>query len=174
MEIRLAENGDLSGWVQLVEPMRHLFPGLETPESMEGYTRDIAGAISRQEALCAVENGTICGVLAFSREENELAFLAVSAQHRRQGIARKLAERMFRELDPGPSGEAHHLSGRGARGGSRPEPVPAAGILSRQAGGGGRQSGHRNSCARRKFPVLKGVRQSEIPAFRGPAHRQTP
>ena len=56
MEIRLAENGDLSGWVQLVEPMRHLFPGLETPESMEGYTRDIAGAISRQEALCAVEN----------------------------------------------------------------------------------------------------------------------
>ena len=86
MEIRLAENGDLSGWVQLVEPMRHLFPGLETPESME--------------ALCAVENGTICGVLAFSRAENELAFLAVSAQHRRQGIARKLAERMFRELDP--------------------------------------------------------------------------
>ena len=36
MEIRLAENGDLSGWVQLVEPMRHLFPGLETPERMEG------------------------------------------------------------------------------------------------------------------------------------------
>ena len=69
MEIRLAENGDLSGWVQLVEPMRHLFPGLETPESMEGYARDIAGAISRQEALCAVENGTICGVLAFSRAE---------------------------------------------------------------------------------------------------------
>ena len=99
MEIRLAENSDLSGWVQLVEPMRHLFPGLETPESMEGYARDIAGAISRQEALCAVENGTICGVLAFSRAENELAFLAVSAQHRRQGIARKLAERMFRELD---------------------------------------------------------------------------
>ena len=59
MEIRLAENGDLSGWVRLVEPMRHLFPGLETPESMEGYARDIAGAISRQEALCAVENGTI-------------------------------------------------------------------------------------------------------------------
>lgn len=96
MEIRLAENGDLSGWVRLVEPMRHLFPGLETPESMEGYARDIAGAISRQEALCAVENGTICGVLAFSRAENELAFLAVSAQHRRQGIAWKLAERMFR------------------------------------------------------------------------------
>ena len=47
-----------------------------------------------------MENGTICGVLAFSRAENELAFLAVSAQHRRQGIARKLAERMFRELDP--------------------------------------------------------------------------
>lgn len=47
-----------------------------------------------------MENGAICGVLAFSRAENELAFLAVSAQHRRQGIARKLAERMFQELDP--------------------------------------------------------------------------
>ena len=100
MEIRLAQPGDLTGWMQLVEPMRHLFPGLETPESMEGNARDIAGAISRQEALCAVENGTICGVLAFSRVENELAFLAVSGQHRRRGIARKLAERMFRELDP--------------------------------------------------------------------------
>ena len=100
MEIRLAQPGDLTGWMQLVEPMCHLFPGLETPESMEGYARDIAGAISRQEALCAVENGTICGVLAFSRAENELAFLAVSGQHRRRGIARQLTERMFRELDP--------------------------------------------------------------------------
>ena len=86
MEIRLAQPGDLTGWLQLVEPMRRLFPGLETPESMEGYARDIAGAISRQEALCAEENGTVCGVLAFSRAENELAFLAVSGQHRRRGI----------------------------------------------------------------------------------------
>lgn len=100
MEIRLADRNDLSGWVQLVEPMRHLFPGLETRESMEDYARDIAGAISRQEALCAVENGEICGVLAFSRAENELAFLAVSEQYRRRGVSRKLAERMFRELDP--------------------------------------------------------------------------
>ena len=53
MEIRLAQPGDLTGWLQLVEPMRRLFPGLETPESMEGSARDIAGAISRQEALCA-------------------------------------------------------------------------------------------------------------------------
>ena len=44
MEIRLAENGDLSGWVQLVEPMRHLFPGLETPESVEGYARELPGS----------------------------------------------------------------------------------------------------------------------------------
>ena len=98
MEIRLAENGDLSGWVQLVEPMRHLFPGLETPESMEGYARDIAGAISRQEALCAVENGTVCGVLAFSRAENELAFLAVSAQHRRSALVRARRRRTCRSV----------------------------------------------------------------------------
>ena len=152
MEIRLAENGDLFSWVQLVEPMRHLFPGLETPESMEGYARDIAEAISRQEALCAVENGTICGALAFSRAENELAFLAVSAQHRRQGIARKLAERMFRELDP-------------------TRPVK---LITYREGVPEGAARHRNSCARRRFPILKGVRQSEIPAFGGPAHRQTP
>ena len=36
MEIRLAENGDLSGWVKLVEPRRHHFPGRQTPESLEG------------------------------------------------------------------------------------------------------------------------------------------
>ncbi len=173
MEIRLAENGDLSGWVQLVEPMRHLFPGLETPESMEGYARDIAGAISRQEALCAVENGTICGVLAFSRTENELAFLAVSAQHRRQGIARKLAERMFRELDPArPVKLITYRAGV-------PEGEAARSLYQRLGfcpAGWWKWTAvrHRNSCVRRKFPVLKGVRQSEIPAFRGPAHRQTP
>ena len=71
MEIRLAENGDLSGWVQLVEPMRHLFPGLETPESVEGYARDIAGAISRQEALCAVENG----ILQWADERKEEIYI---------------------------------------------------------------------------------------------------
>ena len=113
--------GHLTGWMQLVEPMRRLFPGLETPESMEGYARDIAGAISRQEALCAVENGTICGVLAFSRAENELAFLAVSGQHRRRGIARKLAERMFRELTrPARSGSSP--TGRGFRRARQPGP----------------------------------------------------
>ncbi len=173
MEIRLAENGDLSGWVRLVEPMRHLFPGLETPESMEGYARDVAGAISRQEALCAVENGTVCGVLAFSRAENELAFLAVSAQHRRQGIARKLAERMFRELDP--SRPVKLITYRAGVPEGKPPGACTRGWDSVPAGWWRWTAArHRNSCARRKFPVLKGVRQSEIPAFRRPAHRQTP
>ncbi len=27
MEIRMADRNDLSGWVRLVEPTRHLFPG---------------------------------------------------------------------------------------------------------------------------------------------------
>ena len=84
MEIRLAENGDLSGWVQLVEPMRHLFRGWKPRRAWRAIPGTLPRATSRQEALCAVENGTICGVLAFSRAENELAFLAVSAQHRRQ------------------------------------------------------------------------------------------
>ena len=69
MEIRLAENGDLSGWVQLVEPMRHLFPGAGNPGENGGLYPGHCRSISRQEALCAVENGTICGVLAFSRTE---------------------------------------------------------------------------------------------------------
>ena len=43
MEIRLAQPGDLTGWLQLVEPMRRLFPGLETPESMEGYAGTLPG-----------------------------------------------------------------------------------------------------------------------------------
>ena len=102
MEIRLAENGDLSGWVQLVEPMRHLFPGLETPGRA---WRAMPGTLpepfpGRRRSVLWLAEWEAAGVLAFSRTENELAFLAVPAQHRRQGIARKLAERMFRELDP--------------------------------------------------------------------------
>lgn len=99
MEIRLAQPGDLTGWMQLVEPMRRLFPGLETPESMEGYAGTLPGRFPgrRRSVQWKTEQSAECWPFPGRKE---LAFLAVSGQHRRRGIARKLAERMFRELDP--------------------------------------------------------------------------
>lgn len=100
MEIRVARPQDLTAWVGLVDPIRQVFPGLETDEAMEGYARDIAGAIARREGLCAWEGETLRGVLVFSREKNELSFLAVAPEGRRKGAARQLIEAMLTELDP--------------------------------------------------------------------------
>ena len=113
------------------------------------------------------------GCWPFPGRKNELAFLAVSAQHRRQGIARKLAERMFRELDPARPVKLITYRA-GCRGEAARSLYSGWEFWSGQAVVEVDGSRHRNSCARRKFPVLKGVRQSEIPAFRRPAHRQTP
>lgn len=100
MEIRVARPQDLTAWVGLVDPIRQVFPGLETDEAMEGYARDIAGAIARREGLCAWEGETLRGVLVFSQEKNELSFLAVAPEGRRKGAARQLIEAMLAELDP--------------------------------------------------------------------------
>lgn len=173
MEIRLAENGDLSGWVQLVEPMRHLFPGLETPESMEGYARTLPEPFPdrRRSVLWKTEPSAGC----WPFPGRKMSWL--SWQFQRSIGVRELPGSWQSDVPgagPDPSGEAHHLSGRGCPRGKPPGACTSA--WDSVPAGWWRWTAvrHRNSCARRKFPVLKGVRQSEIPAFRGPAHRQTP
>lgn len=99
MEIRFADAGDLNGWMTLVDAVKDAFPGLETPEALSAHSNTALEFIARREAICAVEDGSVMGALLFSRKENELCFLAVLPEFRRQHIAEKMLALMLPELD---------------------------------------------------------------------------
>ena len=100
MEIRFANDGDPAGWMTLVQSVRDAFPGLETPEALAAHRDTVMEFIARREAICAVEKGRVVGALLFSRKENELCFLAVLPEFRRQHIAERMVALTLPELDP--------------------------------------------------------------------------
>ena len=101
MEIRFAGRADLDGWMALVASVKDAFPGLETPEALAAHRNTAAGFIDREEAVCAVVNGRVAGALLFSRQENELCFLAVLPEFRRRHIAEGMVSLMLSELIAG-------------------------------------------------------------------------
>ena len=101
MEIRFAGRADLDGWMALVESVKDAFPGLETPEALAAHRNTVAGFIDREEAVCAVVNDRVAGALLFSRQENELCFLAVLPEFRRRHIAESMVSLMLPELESG-------------------------------------------------------------------------
>ena len=99
MEIRQGTISDIRLWMELVEKVKDIFPGLETKEAMDKHKLTVLGFISRQEALCAEADGKIVGTLLFSKEWNKLCFLAVDRNYRSLHIASKLVHRMYDYLD---------------------------------------------------------------------------
>lgn len=92
MKIGYAKNFDIESWMKLLELVKENFPGLDLDE----YKNTLHQSIKEQEALIAEDdNGELAGELIFSRESNELAFLAVHPNHRRKGIATNLIRHMF-------------------------------------------------------------------------------
>lgn len=69
MEIRLAQPGDLTGWLQLVEPMRRFVSGAGDPREHGGLCPGhCRGDFPAGGALCSGKRNDR-GVLAFSRDE---------------------------------------------------------------------------------------------------------
>lgn len=101
MEIRLADAGDIDGWMRLVEQVKNSFPGLETREAMEEHRTAVLEFIGRDAAICADTGSRIAGVLLFSREEGALCFLAVDRECRRQHIAAEMVAFMLAFMEPG-------------------------------------------------------------------------
>lgn len=101
MEIKLATSRDIDAWMALVEQVRDVFPGLETAEAMEEHRATVLRFMENSSAICAVEEAQIVGILLFSKEANELCFLAVVPAYRRQHIAQKLVAFMLTQLDTG-------------------------------------------------------------------------
>ena len=100
MEIRFGTIKDIDLWMQLVDKVKEIFPGLETKEAMDEHRNAVLEFIGREEALCVEVDGKIVGVLLFSKEWNKLCFLAVDSMYRRQHIAFKLVNKMYSYLDP--------------------------------------------------------------------------
>ena len=91
----------MDGWMVLVESVKEAFPGLETPQALADHRNTVSEFISRGEAICAVEKGRVAGALLFSREENELCFLAVLPEFRRRHMGANMISLMLPELEPG-------------------------------------------------------------------------
>lgn len=99
MEIRKGIISDIRLWMNLVDKVKNLFPGLETKEAVFEHEKTVLQFIAREEALCAETDGKIVGILLFSKEQNMLCFLAVDEDFRRQHIAYELVNRMYAYLD---------------------------------------------------------------------------
>ena len=100
MDILLAKNQDIYGWMNLVYKVKESFPGLETEDALNGHRDTVLEFIGKQSAICAKYDGKIVGTLLFSKDNNMLCFLAVDAEYRRQHIAEKMVSYMLRFLDP--------------------------------------------------------------------------
>lgn len=99
MIIQLGIEQDIDNWMNLVEKVKDSFPGLETKDALNEHRNTVLNFMNRNSAICAKEKGEIVGVLLFSSENNELCFLAVATEHRRQHIAENMLSYMFTKMD---------------------------------------------------------------------------
>ena len=96
MNIYFATSDDIDNWMNLVDKVKDLFPGLDLTE----HRNTILEFISRKEAICTKENNIIVGALLFSKNLNMLCFLAVDPKYRRRHIAEKMFSLALNEFDP--------------------------------------------------------------------------
>ena len=99
MIIKLGIKQDIDNWMNLVEKVKDSFPGLETKEDLNEHRNTVLDFMNRNSAICAKEKGEIVGVLLFSNANNEICFLAVAAECRRQHIAENMLSYMFAKMD---------------------------------------------------------------------------
>lgn len=91
---------DVPAWMKLVRRVAWNFPGLESEAAIEEHRATVEKFISKGNAICAVEDGRIVGVLLFSRRLNQLACMAVAPEARRKGAAQGMFGLMLTIADP--------------------------------------------------------------------------
>lgn len=99
MEIVLAKECDIDGWMKLVNSVKENFPGLETNEALAEHKNTVLAFMVKQSAICAKIDGKTVGALMFSKENNMLCFLAVAPEYRRRHIAKKMVSYMLELFD---------------------------------------------------------------------------
>ena len=63
MEIRIANECDIDGWMNLVCKVKDSFPGLETKAALDGHRETVLDFIYKESAICARIEDKIIGVL---------------------------------------------------------------------------------------------------------------
>ena len=101
IKVEFGEEKDIVSWMKLVESVSWNFPGLETPEKIEGHKQTVLKFMNKNQAVCvkSQDDNVVIGVLLFSRRLNMICCLAVSSDCRRQGIASALLDKALEELD---------------------------------------------------------------------------
>ncbi len=84
-------------WMNLVEIVKEDFPGL----IVENYRKILKENIQQRTALIVKDETKAIGVLIFSYENKEIAFLAVHPQYRKKGIATGLFNKMYNQFPKG-------------------------------------------------------------------------
>lgn len=74
MEIVLAKERDIAGWMKLVDAVKGNFPGLESKVALEEHRKTVLDFMGRDSAICAKCDGKIVGALLFSKEHQMLCF----------------------------------------------------------------------------------------------------
>lgn len=95
--IRYAAKEDINKVLSMMEQVREAFPGYQEEEFLEALYK----AIDCKEAFLEEKEGRLAGMLTFSYREKELTFLAVMPEFRKQGVGKRLIERMAECFEDG-------------------------------------------------------------------------
>ena len=81
---------DESQILSMMELVKDDFAGYNEKEFLEA----VCNAINNDEAVMEEKDGVIAGLLMCSKKEKELSFLAVHPEYRKNGVAKRLIEKM--------------------------------------------------------------------------------
>ncbi len=98
IEIEFANLDDLPSWMDLIDSIKEIFPGLHTQDLLLTYREVVIKNINRKTAICAKDKNSVVGVLLFSKNQNMLCCMGVHPDYRRLGIADCLIEKMLDNL----------------------------------------------------------------------------
>lgn len=99
MRVEIGKREDITRWMALVRSASISFPGLETEAALEEHRQTVLHFMEERRALCVRHGEDILGVLLFSEKHNQICFLAVSPESRRQGIGSMLLGEALNRLD---------------------------------------------------------------------------
>ncbi len=88
--IRYVTKNDEGQILSMMELVKNDFAGYKENEFIEA----VYNAISNDEAIMEEKDGRIAGMLMCSKKEKELSFLAVHPAYRKNGVAKRLIEKM--------------------------------------------------------------------------------
>ena len=95
--IRSLTSGDINSWLSLAKEVEHLFGKMA---GVEEFENGIASAIDKNCAFGYEESEFgITGIVAISKENNSIEWLAVSESSKGKGIGSMLIERAIEKLE---------------------------------------------------------------------------